>query len=47
MRNLSLASQETQYKLFHDTKHINATAFSYHLQIRHNYVTVRFKVDLE
>lgn len=31
MRNLSLACQEAQYKLFHDAKHTNATAFSYHL----------------
>lgn len=46
MRKLFLAHQEIQFKLFHEAKGINTTAFSYHLQIRHNYVILRFEVNL-
>lgn len=47
MSKLSLASQEIQFRLFHKAKGINTTAFTYHLQMRCNYVILRFKVILE
>lgn len=47
MSKLSFASQEIQFRLFHKAKGINTKAFTYHLQIRHNYVILRFKINLE
>jgi len=39
--------RNTMQTVLHEAKGIRTTAFLYHLQIRHNYVILRFKIDLE